>query len=177
MGNGFVWLLISGLMGITAVLYLWSRRLREESGVPAGDIIYTDTGMWFPNDSALHAADLRLVGKPDYLVETADGEIIPVEVKSGNAPAEPWDGHVLQLAAYCLLVEENYGKRPFYGILQYKDRAFAIDYTPELEDNLLNTLAAMRDDALYADIPRDHDDPQRCAHCSMNATCDQRINE
>ncbi len=176
MGNWTMWLLISGLMGITAVLYLWSRRLRGESGVPAGDIIYTDTGMWFPNDSALHAADLRLVGKPDYLVETPDGDIIPVEVKSGNAPAEPWDGHVLQLAAYCLLVEEEYGKRPFYGILQYKDRAFAIDYTPELEDNLLNTLADMRDDAQYHDIPRDHNDPQRCAHCSMNTACDSMVN-
>jgi len=176
MGNPLTLLLIFGLMGTTAVLWLWGRRLRGESGVPAGDIIYTDTGMWFPNDSVLHAADLRLVGKPDYLVEEANGDIIPVEIKSGNAPAEPWDGHVLQLAAYCLLVEENYGKRPFYGILQYKDRAFAIDYTPELEDNLLNTLAYMRDDALYDDIPREHDDSQRCIHCSMNAVCDSIVN-
>ena len=175
MGGGLWWLLISGLMGATAVLWIWSRRLRQASGVPAGEIIYTDTGMWFPNDSPLYAADLRLVGKPDYLVEKANGDIIPVEVKSGKAPAEPWEGHVLQLAAYCLLVEEEYGKRPFYGILQYKDRAFAIDYTPELEDNLLNTLAAMRDDAAYADIPRDHNDWQRCTHCGLNDACGQQL--
>ncbi len=176
MGSTLSLLLIFGLMGVTAVVYRWSQRLRQKSGVPIGDIIYTDTGMWFPNDSPLHAADLRLVGKPDYLVEQADGSIIPVEIKSGRAPDEPWEGHVLQLAAYCLLVEENYGKRPSYGILQYKDSAFAIDYTPELEEDLLDTIANMQEDAHHPIPPRDHDDWKRCAHCAVNPACEQRIN-
>jgi hypothetical protein len=37
------------------------------------------------------------------------------------------------LAAYCLLVEENFGVRSPHGILQYRDRAFAIDYTDDLK--------------------------------------------
>ncbi len=168
-------LLLVGLMGVTAVLYLWSQRVRQKSGVPAGEIIYTDTGMWFPNNSALHAADLRLVGKPDYLVEQADGSIIPVEIKSGRAPTEPWEGHVLQLAAYCLLVEENYGKRPSYGILQYKDVAFSIEYTPELEEDLLNIIADMQDDAHHPIPSRDHNNWKKCTHCSINHACDQRL--
>jgi CRISPR-associated exonuclease Cas4 len=97
------------LLLVTAV-YLWSRGLQQKTGLPDGGVIYTDTGTWYPNQNALYAQDVQLVGKPDYLIEQKDGMIVPVELKSGRAPEEPHDGHVLQLAAYCLLVEENSGR-------------------------------------------------------------------
>jgi CRISPR-associated exonuclease Cas4 len=83
---------------------------------------------------------LGLTGKPDYLVQSGSS-IIPVEVKSGRAPAAPYDSHIFQVAAYCLLVEKTYGKRPPYGIIHYSGRDFAIDYTRELESALLDHLA------------------------------------
>ena len=101
--------------------------------------------------------------------------IIPVELKSSNAPDEPWSGHLYQLAAYCFLVEANYGIRPDYGIIQYRDRAFAIDYTEELEDELLDILEEMRDDLDQPDVDRDHDEWRVCAACSMRTHCDQRL--
>ncbi|MCP5095433.1 MAG: Dna2/Cas4 domain-containing protein [Chloroflexi bacterium] len=156
-------------------MFKQSRNMRQQSGVPAGNIIYTDTGTWFPNSDSLYAQDVRLVGKPDYLVEDENGTIIPVELKSGRAPDEPWEGHILQLAAYCLLVEEQYGVRPEFGIIQYKDKAFAVDYTDDLEDNLLDVLAEMRQDRYEIDVLRDHNDWQLCANCGMNRVCDQRI--
>lgn len=158
-------------------LWLWrqSTRLEARTGLPTGTVIYTDSGAWFPNEESLYARDVRLVGKPDYLVEQPDGMIVPVEVKSAFAPDEPWDGHILQLAAYCLLVEEQYGVRPAYGILQYRDRAFAIDYTDELEDTLLDVLLAMREDGYRQTVDRDHDEWQRCAGCGVRAACDQRL--
>ncbi|MEZ4516770.1 MAG: hypothetical protein R3C44_08005 [Chloroflexota bacterium] len=75
------------------------------------------------------------------------------------APTRPWEGQILQLAAYCLLVEENYGVQPPYGILQYKDRAFAIEYTDELEDDLLLLLDEMRTASYAEDILPDHNQP------------------
>ena len=54
----------------------------------------------------LYASGANLAGKPDYLVRRWR-YVLPVEVKSGPAPAEPYRSHVLQLAAYCLLVEET----------------------------------------------------------------------
>ncbi|NIV28571.1 MAG: CRISPR-associated protein Cas4, partial [Anaerolineae bacterium] len=51
--------------------------------------------------------------------------------------------HVLQLAAYCLLVEEQEGQAPAYGILKYGDRAFEVDYTVSLRDGLLRTIDAI----------------------------------
>jgi CRISPR-associated exonuclease Cas4 len=118
---------------------------------------------------------VQLVGRPDYLVEAPDGSVIPVEVKSGRAPAAPYDGHILQLAAYCYLVAVNYGKRPSYGILQYRNRAFAIDYTDDLESDLLDVLADMQAALQAEDIDRDHNDWRRCARCGVRGDCYQRL--
>ena len=144
-------------------------------GLPDGLIFYNDSEAWRANNGVRHAARLRLVGKPDYLVEQSDGTIIPVEIKSSAAPRRPYEGQVLQLAAYCLLVEENFGVRPPYGILQYRDGAFAIDYTDDLEADLLDLLAEMRATRAEADPDPDHDDPRRCAACGLRAACDRRV--
>ncbi len=168
---GFVLVLIAFSMGL-----LWRARvLRHRSGLPPGDVIYDDTGVWFPNAETLVARDFQLVGKPDYLVKQPDGAIIPVEIKSGRTPDAPWEGHVLQLAVYCLLVDECYGVRPKFGILQYPDRAFAVDYTEELEEDLLDLLADMRDDTFEGELDRDHNDWHRCAQCSVRHRCVQRL--
>lgn len=163
------------LLGLVAWLWLQSGRLRERSGLPTGTVMYTDAGTWFQNDEPLFAHDVRLVGKPDYLVEEPDGMIVPVELKSGRAPSRPWPGHVMQLAAYCLLVHERYGIRPVYGIIQYKDRAFAVDYTEALEQELLDLLLDMREDRFATSLDRDHDDWRRCANCGVRNFCDQRL--
>lgn len=163
------------VLALGAVLLFGSRRLQKQSGLPVGSVIYTDTGAWHPNVESLYSTELRLVGKPDYLVQQNDGQIIPVEVKSSLAPPEPWESHVLQLAAYCLLVEETYGTRPSYGIIQYRDRAFAIDYTADLEDELLELLEEMRDTLTEEEVDRDHNDWRRCAACGLNQRCAQRL--
>jgi len=100
---------------------------------------------------------------------------VPVELKSGRAPAEPWEAHIFQLAAYCLLVEENYGIRPSHGIIQYKNRAFAVDYTAELEEDFLDLLADMREDLYEVELDRDHNDWARCAKCGVRRDCTQRL--
>lgn len=168
-------LFIVMLILLAVAAWIWSRYTRQRTGLPKGSVIYTDTGTWFPNERPLYAEDLHLVGKPDYLVEQDDGQIIPVELKSSPAPDEPHEGHVLQLAAYCLLVEENYGVRPTYGILQYRDRAFAIDYTDDLEVDLLDILAAMREDMFEPDVDRSHNEWWRCARCGLRDQCYQRL--
>ncbi|WP_374686604.1 PD-(D/E)XK nuclease family protein [Promineifilum sp.] len=169
--------LVLFLLFLAATLWAGGRAWRRESGLPEGSVIYTDTGAWRANNDVLHAAGLRLVGKPDYLVEQSDGTIIPVEVKSSAAPDSPWEGQVLQLAAYCLLVEENYGVRPPFGILQYRDGAFAIDYTEELEADLLDLLDEMRAASADPDPEPDHADPRRCAGCGVRGACDYRLDE
>jgi CRISPR-associated exonuclease Cas4 len=160
---------------LTIGVWLWSREQRVQTGLPEGDVIYTDTNTWFQNTDSLVARSLKLVGKPDYLIQEADGSIIPVEIKSGNAPAEPHEGHVLQLAAYCVLVMENYQVRPQYGIIQYQDTAFAVDFTADMEEDLYDLLAEMRETMFTGEADRDHNDWQRCRRCGLRTVCGQRL--
>lgn len=168
-------LLGSVLFLLTIGVWLWSRDQREKTGLPEGEVIYTDTNTWFQNAESLVVRSLQLVGKPDYLIQESDGSIIPVEIKSGKAPTTPHEGHVLQLAAYCVLVLENYQVRPQYGIIQYKDSAFAVDFTEDLEEDVYDLLTEMRETLFAAQADRDHDDWQRCRRCGLRSACSQRL--
>jgi CRISPR-associated exonuclease Cas4 len=147
---------------------------RKEAGLPGGRIIYTDTNGWGKIEKPLFYAALELTGKPDYLIEKGN-DIIPVEVKSGRAPEAPYDSHIYQLAAYCLLVEKTYHKRPPYGIIHYENRDFAIDYTPALEQSLIDLLVEMKRDEHKRKVPRSHESPARCAKCGFREVCEERL--
>jgi len=158
-----------------ALLFFWQAgRQRREAGLPGGRVVYTDTRAWDIVEKPLFSNELGLTGKPDYLVEQ-NGKLIPVEVKTGRVPDAPYDSHIFQLAAYCLLVEKTYGKRPPHGIIHYSNRDFAVDYTPQLESALLDHLAEMRRDELRKDVPRSHEDAARCRRCGFRKVCDQSL--
>ncbi len=163
-----------GLILLALLLWLLSSRLRKDNGLPEGDVVYSDTGAWQRNDRSLFSERHQLTGKPDYLIRNGDA-IVPVEIKSGVAPAQPRDGHVLQLAAYCLLVEEELGAKVPRGIIQYSDRQFVIQYSRELHNTLLRTLEHMRADAEADDAARSHNQPWRCSSCGVRAACDERL--
>jgi CRISPR-associated exonuclease Cas4 len=168
-------LILAFALLFTALVLIWqSNRRRASIGLPAGRVVYADTRAWGPVDQPLYDAELGLVGKPDYLVETAD-QIIPVEVKSGRISSAPYDSHIFQLAAYCLLTERHFGKRPTYGILHYPNRTFAIDYTPQLERALLNLIDEIHSQGRRKDIPRSHESAARCNRCGYRGICDQRL--
>ena len=162
------------LIFIAIIFFLQSNRQRQAAGLPGGRVIYTDTRGWGKLEKPLFYAALELTGKPDYLVQQ-NGQIIPVEVKSGRAPEAPYDSHIYQLASYCLLVEKTYGKRPPYGIIHYETRDFAVDYTRELEQSLLELLTEMKRDQHKNDIPRSHEQAVRCKRCGFRKVCDQKL--
>ena len=177
-------LLLFLLLILSMLLFRWARRTQARSGLPQGRVIYADTGGWRRPERSLFSSELRLTGKPDYLVvadvaDDADDDndagqaIIPVEVKSGSTPSQPYLSHLLQLAAYCCLVESEYHRRPPYGIIQYPQSTVQVAYTQELEETLLDTLAAMRADLRAGEAPRDHNDPARCRRCGYRIYCDQ----
>ncbi len=168
-------MLLLALLVLLAIFLLWqSSRLRRQAGLPGGRVVYTDTRAWGPVEKPLYDHALGLTGKPDYLVDQG-GQLIPVEVKSGRTPEAPYDSHIYQVAAYCLLVEKTYGKRPAYGIIHYPQRDFAVDYTSELESALLEQLAEMRRDDVRRDVARSHDLASRCRSCGFRKVCDQKL--
>jgi len=166
---------IALLLFILAIVFFWqSNRQQKQAGLPGGRVIYTDTRAWGEVEKPLFSQELGLTGKPDYLVEQ-NGRIIPVEVKTGRTPEAPYDSHIFQVAAYCLLVEKTYGKRPPYGIIHYPNRDFAVDYTPALESSLLDLLAELKRDETRTNVPRSHDDAARCRKCGFKKVCDQSL--
>jgi CRISPR-associated exonuclease Cas4 len=168
--------IIALLLILFGVLVFWlGRRAQADAGLPIGRVIYSDTRGWQSLDKPLFSRTHRLTGKPDYLVQQSR-DIVPVEVKSAHAPSDgPRRSHVLQLAAYCLLVEETYRQKPKYGIVKYADRMFAVDYTDALRTGLLDVIAAMRDDLARGAAERSHDEAARCAHCGYRHACPERL--
>jgi len=170
-----VYLILAAVLFVAANLLLWwGRRKRQAAGIPPGRVVYTDTGAMRKVEKPLYDAELNLTGRPDYLVKRK-GHWIPVEVKSGWSPSIPYESHVLQLAAYCLLVEKATGKRPPYGILKYRNRSYEIEYTQNLENDLMNLLVDMRQQMRRGEASRSHDASARCARCGYRTICDQAI--
>ncbi|HEX9090399.1 MAG TPA: Dna2/Cas4 domain-containing protein, partial [Anaerolineales bacterium] len=118
--------------------------------------------------------DLKLTGKPDYLVQQGN-QIIPVEVKSRPAPQTPYDSHIYQLAAYCILVAFQYDHRPTYGIIHYSNRTFAVDFTPALESATNSIIQEMQGKTIRSQVDRSHDNPRICQHCGYRSYCDQSL--
>lgn len=164
------------LLVILGIFLLWqSSRQRKSTGLPEGKLVYSDTGAWGKVEKPLYDSYYNLTGKPDYIFEK-DGAWIPVEVKSVPAPLQPYESHIYQLAAYCLLVERTMNKRPPYGYLHYRNHTFAIDFTPELEESLLEMISHMREDEKSRKGPhRSHQTTARCLHCGYRNHCDEAI--
>ncbi len=147
-----------------------SQRQRELLGLPEGRVISADTGSWRACERPLYSARHRLAGKPDYLVQ-ARGTLLPVEVKPGRRAARPYPSDVLQLGAYLLLIEEETGRRPPYGLLCYASDKFEIPYTPGLRQNVIDTLEEMQRLRRARHVAPQHREPQRCRHCGHREHC------
>ena len=148
------------------------RSMRQKNGLLSGQVIYSDLDR---PAQALYSRSLALSGKPDYIVQDKKGSLIPVEIKSGRAQ-EPHRGHMLQLAAYCLLVEENYNVAVPYGILVYADkRQHKIEFDKHLRADLLRTIEEMRRSPEGRPPQRGHSQRQKCRFCSFSQGCQSRL--
>ena len=160
------------LLGLALWLALRARRGQQRSGLPQGRLVYADTGRWSAVARPYFSQRYRLTGKPDYLVDSDDG-LVPVEVKHTTAPVggQAYASHIMQLAAYCLLVEETHGEAPPYGLIHYNDATVQIDYTQTLRNNLLELLDDLRASRGMAEVGRSHRDAARCRACGVRHAC------
>ena len=162
------------LIALAAFLFWLSLRQRQQLGIPQGRLTYEDMGADGKLRRALYDEQLNLVGRPDYLIRQ-NGELIPVEVKSGRSPKKPYDSHIYQAAAYCLLVSANYQQRPSHALIRYPERTFKINFTQQLEDEIRNLLTEMRSFADGILPARSHEHAARCRGCGYLQVCDQSL--
>ncbi|MEW6070068.1 MAG: PD-(D/E)XK nuclease family protein [Candidatus Thermoplasmatota archaeon] len=162
------------LIMLFAALYLIYRLLHRPAPLRHGEIIAADHSTWKTLDKPLFSKHYLMAGKPDYIVRETNGQIIPIEYKARSAPKYgPYKSHILQLASYCALIEENYNKRPSYGVIAYKDKDFKIPYTDKLRQEMLElndiVLKIERGDWIPPPLPIE----QRwfCKYCSQRDRC------
>lgn len=147
-------------------------------GLPQGKIVYSDTSQWLPVERPLLSRRYGIVGKPDYVIanqESRKGMMIPVEVKSGKKRRSLPVGHLLQLGAYCLLVEEQYGVAPEFGLLRYANATVQVPFTPELRMEVLAVAEEIRATANAKNVERDHESVARCRACGYRHACGSEV--
>lgn len=162
------------LILVALTLLVGAALLRRRSGLPWGRVLRDDASGGRELQRPLVSRRLGLSGKPDYLLERR-GALIPVEVKPGRRAPAPYDSDLMQLAAYCVLVEETSGSAPPYGLLRYAEQTFRLDYTPAVRERLLDLLDEMHGLLEADDAERSHDDPRRCAGCGFRDVCDDSL--
>jgi len=165
------------LISIIAAILAWllGRPRFAQTGLLALKIRYANVGTIYQQPSLI-SARYGLSGRPDYLIRVDDG-VVPVELKSGRSPrsGRPYEGHMLQLAAYCLLVEDVCQAFVPYGLLQYEDRCIRVEYTSSLRRDLLGTLQEMRTAKRGGEPHINHNCPAKCRSCGFREVCGEGL--
>jgi CRISPR-associated exonuclease Cas4 len=150
------------LLGI-ALVVVTSRR-RWGRGLGPGETVALD-------DETLFSSRLKLVGRPDRLVRTDEG-LIPEEWKPSK---RVYPSHRAQLGAYFLLVEEEYGERPPYGVVVLGDGSrVRVENTEALRSEVLAVAAKIREHRrkIAAEIPVSQP-AWKCRGCGQRGNCRQ----
>ncbi len=166
------------LMGATAffrrssVLEEEARKVRKKMNLPEGEIIYVD----LENGSSelFVSKKYGLSGRPDHIIKK-DGFYIPVELKTGRTPRGPLFSHIVQIGAYCTIMEDVSGRAPPYGIIKYPERSFEIEYTEDLRNIVLNMREKLLRDLDRGEAHRNHRRPGKCRGCSRRDRCPERL--
>lgn len=139
---------------------------KKEYGIPEGSILYSDLNA--PAEP-IFSRRFRLTGKPDYIIRK-ENHYVPIEVKTGKGPY-PHQSQVLQLAAYCQILEDTTGVFVPEGILVYNTVPYTIRFDPKLRFELEKVMKTMRTSLRNGVAQRNHHDPGRCRNCSMRPYC------
>jgi hypothetical protein len=129
-----------------------------------------------PSDTLLDPI-LGLSGRPDFVIQHRNGDVVPVEYKSTHLFVGYHESHgrtfdVIQAIAECRLVQVAFGRRPTHGIILYGDVAgdgehegwVQVPYNDAEERWLRAAIVQIRSDGIRAPVPAD----RNCANCAPN---------
>lgn len=144
----------------------WSRK----SSLEVSELLFPSYLIEFQ----LKNKDLHLKGKVDK-IELLEGHYYPVEIKSGRPPAKGvWKNDALQLAAYALLIEEEFKKEVLVGFVDYiliGDRRTVV-LNHSLIDELSAVLNEMHSILNSEYVPEIAQNPNKCRACDYADFCE-----
>jgi CRISPR-associated exonuclease Cas4 len=155
---------VAALVLLGLVLMLAGRALRRGQGLGQGGTVALD-------DVTLVSRRHGLIGRPDRLVKTG-GAVIPEEWKSSRV-LRPW--HKAQIGVDFLLIEDQLGVRPPYGVVVTGDgRRHRIENDDGLRAWVLDLAGRIRAArrAVGSPIPVTPK-PGQCKPCGVRGNCGQ----
>lgn len=166
-----VWLMAASyFLNRTLTFSFAAGKLKEELNIE-GEIKYVDMG----DSDLLRSEKYGISGRPDYVL-FVEGLQIPVEEKTGRSPRGPLFSHILQVAAYCLLLEENQGQHVPYGILKYgPTQQHIIEFDEPLRKILLDKVREMKSIIDGKPVHRNHKRVNKCIKCSRQQICPESL--
>src|SRR4051812_25902010 len=150
--------LVLALLGL--LLVVLSKRGRTVRGLGSGETVALD-------NVTLFSERLKLVGRPDRIVRDG-GHLIPEEWKSSKRVSH---GQRLQLATYFILIEEEYGERPPFGVVVLGDGSrVQVENTDALRSEVLAIAEKIRERrrAIGKEIPV-RQPAAKCRKCGQRA--------
>jgi CRISPR-associated exonuclease Cas4 len=156
-----------------------ANQVRQEANLPPGELVSIDSsreGFSKLRQQNIVSARYGISGRPDRVVRTVDG-IMPVELKSGNAPRTgPYEAQVAQLAVYCLLIEEEFKTTVKEGVIQYSDRSITVKFDDRMRSWILALVEEVREAKRQNARPRrNHDYAGRCRGCGFREGCQETL--
>jgi CRISPR-associated exonuclease Cas4 len=168
-------LLVATVAALLAVLlFAAARWVAADTGLAAGArVVSTDVGP----DPSVMLTDLALGirGRPDYLVREAAG-LVPIEIKPMRGATMLYESDRVQIGAYLLLVRATYPTLfAGYGRVRYRETAFVVPLTPELESLCARTAALVRAARQASDVHRTHTVAAKCRTCAVRPACTEAL--
>ena len=137
------------------------------------DITYVDSQKKKPK--LFISKKYGLSGRPDFVLLVGN-EHIPVELKTGRVPRGPLFSHIMQVATYCILIEEEFEIPPSHGIIRYGQVENEVEYDQGLKDLVLKKADEMREFLKAGGgVHRNHNKSGKCRHCSRRAVCPEKL--
>ncbi|MCW1298619.1 MAG: CRISPR-associated protein Cas4 [Candidatus Parvarchaeota archaeon] len=156
---------------------LYSDFLKDAVELPEGtDIMkYSLKNTFYTREIFLECDEL--VGRLDGLF-VDNGLFIPIEDKftrAGNGG--PFYHHVLQLWAYCFIIEKKKGEVD-YGLIRYIDNVFKVKYDEKARSTVAKAIKQINLFLKGKIAPDDLEvsrDATYCKYCAYNSLCDRKL--
>lgn len=132
--------------------------------------------LFFPNcmySYLLKDSQLELIGMCDK-IEIIDGKYYPVTIKSSNPPIKGvWDQDAIELAAYAILLEEEFNTEVFVGFVDYEKigdrRPVVMDVN--LRKGLFDVIREVKEITDNKRFPNVKKNSKKCSKCEYKDIC------
>ncbi len=117
--------------------------------------------------------EIGLKGVIDEL-EVYEKYFVPVELKTGKSPMNGvWPGHKIQVAAYAMLIEAQFGVLIEKGVIRYLDSNQSRDVVmnPFLKEEVMELIKKVNELLKSPKLPEYADNENKCTNCDLKDFC------